>query len=257
MADSDKMLPSVAGALVDAVAGTTKPLRNAIGATIADIWQGFFGNRALAWQIENAADVKMKLEKKLLAKGVAVDFAKVPNHYAFTWIDEATKQETPEIQELFATLLANAATGNEDALQRRNVEIVSKMTPMDALLLSHLIEIFTIRFQVHDFRRQELRIANRTLCSLLSEDFNFEDFICMENLTNLGVLSQSVVSSIDKQAIEKIANNATSTLRGAVKLGGSGPNISRAIQQDEVLSITLTGRSLIFALFPELVNGSE
>ena len=53
-----------------------------------------------------------------------VDRTQIPERYAITWFEEATKQDEPEIQQLFARLLARAAAGDEDAADRRQLEIL-------------------------------------------------------------------------------------------------------------------------------------
>ena len=103
-----------------------------LGSTLSDTWFALVGDRVSAWRLRNAASLQAKVLSEVTALGLKIDRAKVPDRYALTWFDEATKQDEPEIQDLFARLLARAATGDHDALDRRHIEVVTKLTPMDA-----------------------------------------------------------------------------------------------------------------------------
>jgi len=103
-----------------------------VGATLSDTWSALIGDRVAAWRLKNAAALQIAVQTELSALGLKVDRSKVPERYALTWFEEATKQDEPEIQELFARLLARAAAGDEDALDRRHLEILTSFTPMDA-----------------------------------------------------------------------------------------------------------------------------
>ena len=98
--------------------------------SLSDAWQWLLGDRIAAWRLQNAAKIQVKVNTKLAALGLKTVPARIPERYAMAWFEEATKQDEPEIQDLFARLLANAAAGDEDAADRRHLEIVARFVPL-------------------------------------------------------------------------------------------------------------------------------
>lgn len=119
-------------AIIQAVESVSK--NDAIGHSLSDGWNALLGDRIANYRLRQAA----KLQEKTIAEfdrlGLKPNMDKIPERFALTWFEEATKQDEPEIQELFARLIARAAAGDEDALDRRNIEIISKLTPHDAIV---------------------------------------------------------------------------------------------------------------------------
>ena len=103
-----------------------------VGATLSDTWSALVGDRVSAWRLRNAAALQAAVIVQVKTLGLKIDRSKVPERYALNWFEEATKQDEPEIQELFARLLARAASGDEDALDRRHLDVLTKLTPRDA-----------------------------------------------------------------------------------------------------------------------------
>ncbi|QZD96223.1 hypothetical protein [Qipengyuania gelatinilytica] len=114
------------------------PAVNAAGGTLSEVWQGLVGDKIVAWRIKNAAKAQQKLEKELSERGLKLDRNSVTERYAVTWFDKVSEEDEPEIQELFAKLLANAAEGNEAARDRRNIKLISNFTPATAKLFSEI-----------------------------------------------------------------------------------------------------------------------
>lgn len=112
-----------------------------VATTLSDTWAAVIGDRVAAWRLKNAASLQIKVNEEIGKLGLQLDRSKIPERYAFAWFDEATKQDEPEIQDLFARLLARAAAGDEDALDRRHLEIVSKFTPIEARLLQRISDM--------------------------------------------------------------------------------------------------------------------
>jgi hypothetical protein len=110
------------------------------GNTLSEAWAGVIGDRVAAWRLKNAAALQVKVNEECAALGLKVDRAKIPERYAIAWFEEATKQDEPEIQTLFARLLARATAGDDDAGDRRLLAIVSQLTPIDAKVLEWLFK---------------------------------------------------------------------------------------------------------------------
>jgi hypothetical protein len=108
------------------------------GNTLSEAWAAVIGDRVAAWRLKNAAALQVKVNEECASLGLKVDRAKIPERYAIAWFEEATKQDEPEIQELFARLLARAVAGDADAADRRLLEIVGRLTPLDAQVMQWL-----------------------------------------------------------------------------------------------------------------------
>lgn len=103
-----------------------------IGTTLSDTWSALVGDRVSAWRLKNAAALQAAVAVQVKSLGLRIDRSKVPERYAINWFEEATKQDEPAIQEMFARLLARAASGDNDALDRRHLDVITKLTPLDA-----------------------------------------------------------------------------------------------------------------------------
>jgi hypothetical protein len=121
----------VAVGITDIMAPATKAFAP-IGTTLSDTWFALVGDRVSAWRLRNAAALQVAIIAQVESLGLRIDRSKVPERYALTWFEEATKQDEPVIQELFARLLARAAAGDNDALDRRHLDVLTKLTPLDA-----------------------------------------------------------------------------------------------------------------------------
>jgi hypothetical protein len=157
----------------------------AIGQSLTEAWAAVIGDRITAWRMKNAAALQLAVNKEVGALGLKLDRSKIPERYAIAWFDEATKQDEPEIQELFARLLARAAAGDEDALDRRHLEIVSKFTPTEARLLQRMPDLglkppsFRAPFGIALYR------------ALRDEEGPERATIAFEHLTTLGVFDRT------------------------------------------------------------------
>ncbi|MGW8134171.1 Abi-alpha family protein [Sphingomonas zeae] len=124
--DVTKMIEPVQAALAPA------------GGTLSEAWAAVIGDRIAAWRLKNAAALQVEVNRQCADLGLKLDRAKIPERYAVAWFDEATKQDEPEIQTLFARLLARAANGDPNASDRRLIELVGRLTPLDAQVLAWL-----------------------------------------------------------------------------------------------------------------------
>ena len=114
---------------------------NAVAGSLTDAWQAILGDYIATWRLTNAAKTQVKAQKKFKELGLRPNIDRIPERYAITWFEEASKQDEDEIQELFARLLARAAAGNEDALDRRNLEIVSNSPRMTRSCSESLLKV--------------------------------------------------------------------------------------------------------------------
>lgn len=112
----------------------------AVTGSLSDAWQAILGDRIAAWRLANAAKTQIKVQKEFQKLGLKPNADRIPERFAITWFEEASKQDEEEIQDLFARVLAKAASGQQEALDRRNLEIASRLLPQDAALFLELAE---------------------------------------------------------------------------------------------------------------------
>lgn len=161
-----------------------KQLTQPIVTTLSDTWAAVIGDRVAAWRLKNAAALQISVNEEVGKFGLQLNRSKIPERYAFAWFEEATKQDEPEIQELFARLLARAAAGDQDALDRRHLELLSRFTPIEARLLQRLPDLglkppaYSAPFGIALYR------------AMRDEEGQERATIAFEHLTTLGVFDR-------------------------------------------------------------------
>lgn len=158
----------------------TEPLTT----SLSDAWSAVLGDRIAAWRLRNAAKLQVTVNAELNRLGLSLNDAKIPERYAFAWFDEATKQDEPEIQELFARLLAKASTGDENACDRRNLDILTRMTPTDARVMAWM-------FERHKLAGPSPGVGEIALVRSLNDEVGDGGVQSFEHLLLLGILEKS------------------------------------------------------------------
>jgi hypothetical protein len=120
------------------VAGITKDFLAPVGGTLSDAWRGLIGDRVSHWRLRNAMKLQVKTNEEAKRLGLALNNDRIPERYAFAWFEEATKQDEPELQSLFARLLVRAAAGEEEAGDRRFIAVLKELTPIDAAVFQRI-----------------------------------------------------------------------------------------------------------------------
>lgn len=223
---------------------TTKSVRAAVGITLAHAWQGLLGDKILAWRLERAAKLNEKLTPKLAKSGFKINLDTIPEGYAFKWFEQATQEDDDDILDLFATLLANAAGGNEEALNKRNIDLVSRLSPDDAQMLTFLHKKQQDYIANRKFPRDpfEIKIGWDLDKELLTESFDFESV--SDSLIALGVIRLENVYSLDDSGVGSIVKTAQDYGSQYVHL-----DLSSVLNTASKLLLTAVGQSLIDALF--------
>jgi len=164
--------------IVESVRQTLAPA----GATLSDTWAALIGDRVAGWRIKNAAAIQKAVAAEVATLGLRVDKVKIPERYAITWFEEATKQDEAEIQQLFARLLARAAAGDHDAGDRRHLEILTHLTPKDAA-------VFHWYFAREDPGIEKMS-AEYLVWKSVKEELGEDAWLSVEHLMALGVLER-------------------------------------------------------------------
>jgi len=222
---------------------TGKPLREAVGTSLADVWQGLWGDKLASWRLKNAAKLNDALGKELAERGLALNLDKIPERFAYSWFEKASQEDEPEIQALFAKLLANAAEGNDEALKRRNIELISKMSPSDAKLLEYIAQVY------EDWRHPHSSLAAPYITEYSQFWYEVErnvpdlDDTSLETLMAHRILEEEIDSRLDSSALTDLMRNFDGHSFSLYQTFNSG------IITTSNLVLTATGKSLIDALF--------
>lgn len=160
--------------------------------SLADAWQWLMGDKISHWRLQNAAKLQIKTSQELAALGLKVIPGNIPDRYAFAWFEEATKQDEDEIQTLFARLLAKAATGDQEALDRRLLEIVSRMVPGDAVVLNFFFECELVEKSYGRDKSDitDLEVDEYQFFKAVRDKFSKQAWLSVEHLMALGVLDK-------------------------------------------------------------------
>lgn len=160
-----------------------------VGGTLSDAWQAVIGDRVTAWRLKNAAKLQLKINDELRGLNLKLNSTRIPERYAFSWFEEATKQDEPEIQELFARLLARAANDDEDALDRRHINLLSQFTPLDAKVFFALFgPLITMQRRARDVVPSAMHWREGFVIQRLEGKFGKKVGMSLEHLENIGVL---------------------------------------------------------------------
>lgn len=228
--------------LVNALSDTSSadspqhPFRHAVASTMAEAWQGIVGDRVAGWRVKNAISVQSKIEARAKSAGKRLDLSRIPESYAFTWFTSATEQEEADIQDLFAKILIGAIEGGADALQKRNVEILSRFTTADACTLKNFVEHLVAKIK-------EDRIEAGIIVVPDGEDESdqHEMLRAFEFLTSQGLIL------MQNNQVLTMGPGGVAARRSLYSFPGSR---HRGFSLD--IELTMMGVSFVNAVFPEL-----
>lgn len=194
----------------------------------------------------NAARLNKKLAEKFEKLGSTPDWERVPERYAIAWFSAATEEDDDDLQGLFADLIANAALGNADAALRRNVELVSQLSPQGAAFLKEMFEAF--RGKIEETETASVWLVDYPVFeSRMTPENGQFDRQSFEDLMRLQVLEVERDTSLDSAKLER-------WLKGQIGRDGGGLYttypVEDALYASDEVSLTITGMSLIRALFP-------
>lgn len=162
---------------------------------------------------ERYGDPKAVLEAAEKA-GLKINTAKVPERYAFAWFEEATKQDEPEIQALFARLLVRASEGDKDALDRRHVATFGQFTPIDAAIFQELFYAKEQSWPTWAFGPQFPRWEHEPTVRRLDRIHGETAGASVEHLINLGVLARGfqLKATPSRNDLRGLGSQAISTI---------------------------------------------
>jgi hypothetical protein len=217
-----------------------EPVKHAlgpVGTSLSEAWSAVIGDRIAAWRLTNAAALQVAVNAEVSKLGLRLERSKIPERYAFAWFEEATKQDEPEIQQLFARLLARAAAGDEDAADRRHLEILTRLTPMDAKVMEWL-------FREAGYPPKHPSMGEYAAWKGARKDLGEAASISMEHLINLGVFERLFTLKQDGWVSE------WETIEPGTRIGSFVKGLEDKLTIDSELSATERGMSLYKACAP-------
>lgn len=129
----EKQAGEIAGRVIGRTAdGTMDIAGNIIG--------GLIGDRIREWRTRNLVESLSKTADYLRAKGIPLDRTKaLPMGEAYAMFEEASKQDDPTIQDMWAALLANAMDNDSDVrIEPAFVATLSSLRGAEARILEFL-----------------------------------------------------------------------------------------------------------------------
>jgi hypothetical protein len=221
-----------------------------VGHTLADAWAVILGDRIASWRLRNAASLQAKLVDELRDKGVVLNVSRLPNRYAFSWFDEATKHDEDDVQRIFARLLAAAVAGSVEALDCRLIELVSKFTSNEAQVIEYI-------FSSEGFNKNDGAIEYRKLM-VVRKSYNggiIELRKGVEHLIAIGVLKVETLISVDalnksmnqfNAAFQKFQETPSDEFRSPLR--SSAAQVTKAARNKQKVKLTELGKALNVAL---------
>lgn len=184
--------------------------------TLSDAWQLLIGDRVAAWRLRNAAKIQIKVHEELKRLGLSLNLGHIPERYAFSWFEEATKQDEPEIQTIFARLLSKASGGDKCASDRRFLEIVSRFTPDDAQIFYFFFDedLDAKKISHVDGTIADIDVSEYDLFKAIRHTHGVDRWRSVEHLLSLGVLERRV--SVDKDSLFQALTNLETGSGGQV-----------------------------------------
>jgi len=221
-----------------------KPAQDAlapVGGTLSDIWQGVVGDRVAAWRLKNAVKIQCEIHRELEEAGLALNASKIPERYAFAWFEEATQQDEPEIQALFARLLVRAANGDEHAKDRRHITLLSQLTPADAQVFAAMFDPKTRQGLARGMRHTPPVWDEGSITRKMEREVGEHARASIEHLVNIGIVSRAF----------RLELGGMRSVRRYLNLDDVG-NIAKAAAEDlkieRELCATVLGMSLYSAV---------
>lgn len=218
-----------------------------VGGTLSDAWQAVIGDRVAAWRLKNVMATQVKLDEECRKRGLKLNPARVPERYAFTWFEEASKQDEPEIQQLFARLLAKAASGDDTALDRRLLEIVSRFVPIDATMFQFFYESTTKDGErPTDEIIRKIEVEEYKAFKQVSENYGENSWQSVEHLISLGLIERN--NTVDSDSVYNALCNLQASKTGEIYPAWG---ITHVLEINTHLVSTVTGRALYNVLHSE------
>jgi hypothetical protein len=139
------------------------------GQPVAEAYGLIIGDRIHAWRERNL-DVMTRRTKQILKERALAETAPIAEQIAIPILEAAQGEPRQEMQELWATLLANAMDpSRRDEVRQEFIETLKRFHPTDALLLKRMNDKFPTDFvpphalSVGDLREATIVVSLRNM----------------------------------------------------------------------------------------------
>jgi len=105
----------------------------------ADAFGVIVGDRLANYRLSNVIKTYHRLQALADEHGLKLRYDKIPDRFAFSWFEEVGKHDEDNIQDLFARLMAQVASGTSDPNERL-VRALGSLTANEASVFSKFIE---------------------------------------------------------------------------------------------------------------------
>lgn len=134
-----KNLDAAASKILEATLGKTA---DGLGDTITTVWGGLIGDRLNEWRTRNLVSSLEKTAKILDAKGINLaDCCALPNGEMYSIFEGASKQDDPDLQKLWASLLANSMNPNGTEFRNELTSTLENLEPADARFFTFIAKV--------------------------------------------------------------------------------------------------------------------
>jgi len=194
----------------------------------ADQVGGILGDQLKYYRLKQWIRINSKAAK--LLEGLNVEPSQLPIKVVLPLLEKASIEDDPDLQDMWAKLLANMSLSITSGLEVRMIDVMSQMTNLDARIFEFMYREFEInRREVHKFKRLQssryLDIENvpSELVVVLHDEIEikFEDEsefvkISLENLKSIGLITENREVEIDYD---------NSTMDGSVIIDANGARV--------------------------------
>lgn len=231
--------------VLDQAKDVSKSLNTAVGGTLSDIWHGIVGDRVAHWRIKNAAAQNALLTEELKKRGVSLRADSLPESYAYRWFEKASEEDEPELQALFARLLANAAEGNQAALGRQNIDLIARMTPEAARLLQAIDRVIQLASEDDLDGIFSVGFDAGEIAEIQASAGEASGSIGLDVLKSIGVLEHAFSIEFGEEPLGLMPFGSVEALNRDL-----GPCLNLMMGNASRTEITSMGMRLLDALFP-------
>jgi len=197
---------------------------------------GLLGDQMKAWRAANLDRLAQKWEKIREERGLNESVAKtLPFGDAYRTIDSVSKEDDPDIQDLWAQIICNATDTRSDvSMKRMYIDLLEKLSGIEAKILTYMFDRYD------DEKFYVSPDSNSEKNKYVFEKIDAEEIrLSLQNLHRLGILTPNVteheifdtntheewIRSVDnKNYIEKITSAISNIVLEFTHFSGSPLN---------------------------------
>ncbi len=141
--DAARLVAKAIGVPLDAIYDVT-----------GDIWGGLVGQKLKAWRLKNTVNVFEQTAAKLNERGIDLEKLRtLSNAEMLALFDGSSKEDDRNIQDLWASLLANSLAPNGEAFDRKFVSVLTNMASGEARTFKLIVELHQTALTFYDETR--------------------------------------------------------------------------------------------------------